>query len=41
MLWESIDKDTARFTMTFNGITQAADIKIDTKGNPAQVIFQR
>jgi len=39
--WEEVDENTARFTMIQNGITQAADVTVETDGRPTQVVFQR
>ena len=40
-VWEAVDTDTARFTMTAEGITQAVDVTVDAEGKPIQVVFQR
>ncbi|SMX23839.1 DUF6544 family protein [Boseongicola aestuarii] len=40
-VWEAVDDDTARFTVTFDDITQSVDITVDGEGKPTQVLFQR
>lgn len=39
--WEPVDGDTARYTMTSNGLEQAVDVTVDENGRPVQVEFQR
>lgn len=39
--WEAVDQDTARYTMTHDGLVQSVDIKVDAEGRPLQVEFQR
>ena len=39
--WEAVDNDTARYTMTHNGITQPVDVTVDKDGRPVRVEFQR
>lgn len=40
-VWEAVDSRTARFTVTFDGITQSVDITVDADGKPTQMLFQR
>ena len=39
--WQSVDQDTARYTMRHRGLEQAVDITVDADGYPVQVVFQR
>lgn len=39
--WQAVDADTARFTMTHDGMAQSVDITVDAEGRPLQVQFQR
>lgn len=39
--WEAIDADTARVTVTKQGMTQAVDIHVRADGQPDVVVFQR
>lgn len=39
--WMAVDEDTARFTMTHEGIEQAVDLTLDASGQPVAVKFQR
>lgn len=41
VIWESVDDDTARFTMAHNGMKQSVDVSVDRLGCPTQVVFQR
>lgn len=39
--WEGVDENTARYTMTYDDLTQAVDITVDSRGRPIEVQFQR
>ena len=39
--WEAAGEDTARVTVTHEGLEQAVDITVDPEGRPVEVIFQR
>jgi hypothetical protein len=41
VVWEAIDADTARATMTHLGMTQSVDVRVDDDGRPRSVMFQR
>lgn len=40
-VWEAVDENTARFIMTRDGLTQAADVTVDADGRPIQAVFER
>lgn len=40
-VWSPVDDNTARYTMTHCGVTQAVDVTVDAEGRPTQVAFQR
>lgn len=39
--WEGIDENTARYTLTHDGISQSVDVTVDAEGRPIEVQFQR
>ncbi len=39
--WEALDQDSARVTVSHNGLTQAVDLTVDAAGQPVQVLFMR
>ncbi|TVR02821.1 MAG: hypothetical protein EA403_07725 [Spirochaetaceae bacterium] len=39
--WSEIDENTARVTITHNGLSQAVDVTVDTEGRPVLVSFLR
>lgn len=39
--WEAVDADTARVTITHNGLSQAVDLTVDAEGRPVVVSFLR
>ena len=41
VVWEALNPDTARVTVTHNGLSQAVDIKMDAEGRPEEVHFMR
>lgn len=41
IVWEAIDNDAARVTLTYQGLEQAVDLYVDVDGRPVKVIFQR
>ncbi len=41
VIWQPVDDDTARVTLTHNGHSQAIDLTVDAKGRPTQIMFQR
>lgn len=41
VVWEALDQDTARVTVTHNELSQAVDIKVDAEGRPVVVYFMR
>jgi hypothetical protein len=41
VVWEAPDQDTARVTVTHNGLSQVVDIGVDTEGRPLAVHFMR
>ena len=41
VVWESLDQNTARVTVTHNSLSQAVDVKVDTDGRPVVVEFMR
>ena len=41
LVWEALHQDTARVTVTHNGLSQAVDIKVDAEGRPLVVHFMR
>lgn len=40
-IWEAVDENSARYTMTFQGIAQSVDVTVDAEGRPIKVYFQR
>lgn len=41
VVWEALDQDTARMTVSHNGLSQAVDLKVDAEGRPVVVHFMR
>lgn len=41
VVWEALYQDTARVTVTHNGLSQAVDMKVDAEGRPVVVHFMR
>ena len=41
VVWEAVDQDTARVTMSHNDLSQAVDIQVDAEGRPGTVQFMR
>lgn len=41
VVWEAVDEDTARVTMTRDDLSQAVDVKVDAEGRPDVVQFMR
>jgi hypothetical protein len=41
VVWEGVDQDTARVTVTQNDLSQAVDVKVDAEGRPMVVYFMR
>ncbi len=41
VVWDAPDRDTARVTVTHNGLSQAVDMKLDGEGRPLVVQFMR
>ena len=41
VVWEALDQNTARVTVTHNSLSQAVDVKVDTDGRPVVVEFMR
>jgi len=41
VVWETLDQDTARVTVTHNELSQGVDMKVDAEGRPAVVHFMR
>ncbi len=41
VVWEAVDQDTARVTMSHNDLSQAVDIQVDAEGRPVTVQFMR
>ena len=41
VVWEAVDQDTARVTVTHNDLSQAVDIQVDAEGRPGTVQFMR
>lgn len=39
--WEPVDADTARVTLSSDGLSQAVDVQVDPEGRPTQVSFMR
>jgi hypothetical protein len=39
--WEQVDGDTARVTVTRDGLEQSVDVEVDPAGRPVQVAFAR
>lgn len=39
--WDSVDENTARYTMTHEGIVQSVDVTVDAESRPIVVQFQR
>lgn len=39
--WEAVDENTARMTLTHNGVSQSVDVKVDADGRPVEVVLQR
>ncbi|MDI5892832.1 DUF6544 family protein [Halomonas rhizosphaerae] len=41
VVWEPVDDDTARVTVSHGALTQAVDVTLDAEGRPVVVSFQR
>lgn len=41
VIWEGVNENTARYTMTHEGIAQSVDVTVDADGRPIEVQFQR
>lgn len=41
VVWEAVDKATARVTVSHEGRTQSADVEVDARGRPVKVRFLR
>jgi hypothetical protein len=41
VVWEALDQDTARVTVTHNELSQVVDMKVDAEGRPVVVRFMR
>lgn len=41
VVWEALDEDTARVTVTQNNLSQTVDINVDAEGRPVVVQFMR
>jgi len=41
VVWEALDQDTVRVTVTHNGLSQVVDMKVDVEGRPVMVHFMR
>lgn len=41
VVWEAVDENTARVTLTRNTFSQSVDVKVDADGRPVEVVLQR
>jgi len=41
VVWETVDQNTARVTVTQNDLSQGVDVKVDAEGRPVEVQFMR
>ena len=41
VVWEALGQDTARVTVSYNGLSQAVDLQVDAEGRPVVVQFMR
>ncbi len=41
VVWEALDQNTARVTVTHNGLSQAVELEVDAEGRPVVVHFMR
>ena len=41
VIWKALDQNTARVTVTHNGLTQAVELEVDAEGRPVVVHFMR
>ncbi len=41
VVWEDLDENTARVTVTHDGMQQSVDVTVDTDGRPVTVVFSR
>lgn len=41
VVWEAVDENTARVTLTHNGISQSVNVTVDADGCPVKVVLQR
>lgn len=41
IVWEGLDRDTARVTVTDNALSQSVDVRVDVEGRPIEVRFIR
>lgn len=41
VIWEAVDSNTARVTVSHSGLSQAVDVTVDTDGRPVAVSFLR
>lgn len=41
IVWEGLDQDTARVTVTHKALSQSVDVRVDAEGRPIEVRFMR
>lgn len=41
IVWEGLDQDTARVTVTHNALSQSVEVRVDAEGRPIEVRFMR
>lgn len=41
VVWEAVDENTARVTITHNGNSQSVDVSVDADGRPFEIVLQR
>ena len=41
IIWDPVDENTARVTMTHLGLEQSVDLTVDETGKPTKIVFQR
>ncbi len=41
VVWEALGQDTARVTVSYNGLSQSVDLQVDAEGRPVVVQFMR
>jgi len=41
IIWQPLDQNTARATMTCNGLEQSVDVSVDSNGRPVKVVIAR